>query len=199
MECLIGIEGNDFVLLASDAVSARSIVKMKTDHDKMLQLSSKLLMAVSGEPGDTVQFAEYISKNIQLYKMRNGYELSTNAAANFTRRNMADLLRSQRAKFVNMLIAGVDDQGPSLFFMDYLASLIKVPFAVHGYGGMFTLSILDRYYKKGLTKEEALDLLQKCITEIQRRFLVDAPQFRARIVSKTGIEDLGFVKPAPFI
>lgn len=29
-------------------------------------------MAVAGEPGDTVQFAEYIAKNIQLYKMRNG-------------------------------------------------------------------------------------------------------------------------------
>ena len=29
-------------------------------------------MAVSGESGDTTQFAEYIAKNIQLYKMRNG-------------------------------------------------------------------------------------------------------------------------------
>lgn len=25
-----------------------------------------------GEAGDTVQFAEYIQKNVQLYKMRNG-------------------------------------------------------------------------------------------------------------------------------
>jgi len=197
MECLIGIQGKDFVLLASDSVSARSIVKMKDDHDKMFQLSHNLLMAVSGEPGDTVQFSEYISKNVQLYKMRNGYELSANAAANFTRRNMADALRSQRPKFVNILMAGVDDQGPSLFFLDYLASLIKVPFAVHGYGGMFTLSIMDRHYKKDMTKEEAIDLLKKCLAEIQKRFLVDAPQFKVRIVSKTGVEDKGFIKPPP--
>ncbi len=38
----------------------------------MFQLSSKVLMSICGESGDTVQFAEYISKNIQLYKMRNG-------------------------------------------------------------------------------------------------------------------------------
>ena len=38
----------------------------------MHRMSDKLLMLVSGESGDTVQFAEYISKNIQLYKMRNG-------------------------------------------------------------------------------------------------------------------------------
>ena len=42
------------------------------DYDKMHKMSDKLLMLVSGESGDTVQFAEYISKNIQLYKMRNG-------------------------------------------------------------------------------------------------------------------------------
>ena len=29
MECLIGIKGQDFVLLAADTVSARSIVSMK--------------------------------------------------------------------------------------------------------------------------------------------------------------------------
>ena len=42
------------------------------DTDKMFKMSDNILMLVSGESGDTVQFAEYISKNIQLYKMRNG-------------------------------------------------------------------------------------------------------------------------------
>lgn len=51
-------------------------------------------MGVNGDSGDTNQFAEYIAKNIQLYKMRNGYELGPSAAANFTRRNLADYLRS---------------------------------------------------------------------------------------------------------
>ena len=58
---------------------------MKSDQKKYLELSDRLIMAVSGESGDTSQFAEYIQKNIQLYKMRNGYELSPAAAANFTR------------------------------------------------------------------------------------------------------------------
>jgi len=42
------------------------------DQDKTFRLSDRLLMAISGEGGDTVQFAEYIAKNIQLYRMRNG-------------------------------------------------------------------------------------------------------------------------------
>ena len=54
-----------------------------------------MLMSVVGESGDTTQYAEFIAKNIQLYKMQNGYELSPKASANFTRRNLADYLRSR--------------------------------------------------------------------------------------------------------
>lgn len=191
MECLIGIQGPDFVLVASDSASGRSIIRMKDDQDKMFKLSSKLLMLVTGEAGDTVQFAEYMEKNIQLYKMKNGYELTPHAAANFTRRNLADALRSSSAYMVNMLIAGYDDaNGPELYFMDWLASLQKVPFAAHGYGSFFSLSIMDRYYRPGLTREEARELLQKCIKEVQRRFLVRLPDFFIRIVDKDGVHDV---------
>lgn len=61
-------------------------------------------MAVSGESGDTTQFAEYIAKNIQLYKMRNTYELSPAEAAAFTRRNLADTLRSRVRKAIKTYV-----------------------------------------------------------------------------------------------
>lgn len=41
------------------------------------------------------------------------------------------------------------ENGPELYFMDYLASSVKVPFAAHGFGGYLSLSIMDRYHKKG--------------------------------------------------
>lgn len=46
-----------------------------SDYDKMFKLSEKILLLCVGEAGDTVQFAEYIQKNVQLYKMRNGKNL----------------------------------------------------------------------------------------------------------------------------
>ena len=54
------------------------------DQEKMFKLSDKLLMLCAGETGDTVQFAEYIQKNIQLYKMRNGKKW----AATFIKQNV---------------------------------------------------------------------------------------------------------------
>nr|CAG5866122.1 unnamed protein product [Menidia menidia] len=222
MEYLIGIQGPDFVLVAADNVAASSIIQMKHDYDKMFKLSEKILLLCVGEAGDTVQFAEYIQKNVQLYKMRNGYELSPAAAANFTRKNLADYLRSRTPYHVNLLLAGYDEaDGPGLFYMDYLSALAKAPFAAHGYGAFLTLSILDRYYKPGLlarhlTREEAVDLLKKCIEEVgvgssvgrflcgffpgsncfsdllqlNRRFILNLHSFNVRIIDKEGIHDM---------
>nr|CAD7463197.1 unnamed protein product [Timema tahoe] len=162
-----------------------------SDEDKLYKISNKLVMAVSGESGDTSQFAEYIAKNIQLYKMRNGYELSPSAAANFTRRNLAEYLRSRTPYNVNLLLAGFDEQaGPELFFMDYLASMVKIPYAAHGYGGYFSLSIMDRYHNADMSEEEGYEVMKKCVQEAHRRLIVNLPNFKVQIINKDGIKDM---------
>jgi 20S proteasome subunit beta 4 len=93
MNCLIGVAFNDFTVLASEMNAAMSIVLMKDWEDKMFKLDDHLLMGVCGEHGDSVHFAEYIAKNLTLYRMRNGYGLNAERAAHFTRRNLADFLR----------------------------------------------------------------------------------------------------------
>lgn len=80
MEGLIGIAFNDFVLLASDRTMTFSILAVKHDSDKLVKLDDRLVLGVSGEPGDSIQFAEYIEKNVQLYRMRNGFELTPSSA-----------------------------------------------------------------------------------------------------------------------
>ncbi len=95
MESTMAMTFKDFAIVASDATSAHSILVVKDDYNKSFKLSDNLLMTVTGEAGDTVQFAEFIAKNIQLYKMRNSYELSPQSAVAFTRKNLADYLRSR--------------------------------------------------------------------------------------------------------
>ncbi|KAG8678239.1 Proteasome subunit beta type-4, partial [Ceratobasidium sp. 428] len=70
MECSIALTGADYVLVASDMSVARSIVRMKSNEDKTKILGPNLVMAYSGEPGDTIQFAEYVERNLRLYQMR---------------------------------------------------------------------------------------------------------------------------------
>lgn len=50
--------------------------------------------------------------------------------------------------------------------MDHLAAFARVPYAAQGYGGFFTLSIMDKHYKENMTLEEATALMQRCIEEV---------------------------------
>lgn len=161
METSFAITGKGYVIVASDTTAARSIVKMKTDEDKIKALSPHLLMAYSGEPGpsdpfflsltnidlgDTVQFAEYVERNIRLYQIRNTYALRPSAAASWVRRSLADSLRSRNPYSVNVLLGGYDTatHTPHLYWVDYLGTMTEVPFGAHGYGSYFALSLLDR-------------------------------------------------------
>ncbi|XP_003745825.1 proteasome subunit beta type-2 [Galendromus occidentalis] len=196
MESLIGIKCRDFVLLAADASVARSIMVLKQDEQKIFKLSDSLAMAVAGESGDTVQFADYIAKNIQLFKMRNGYGLSPKAAANFTRKNLADSLRTRNAYRCDLLLGGFDSHSkePELYWVDYLGSLAKVPFAAHGYGGIFSMGVIDAAYRADMTVEEAHSLIRACVKEIRKRFLGNMPVFKCVVIDTNGIRDLSDVK-----
>jgi 20S proteasome subunit beta 4 len=63
----------------------------------------------------------------------------------------------------------------------------RVPFGSQGYGSMFISSILDKHYKPGLTMDEAVALLKRCIAEVQKRLLVQLPTFKTRVIDKDGV------------
>ena len=102
---------------------------------------------INWDTGDTVQFAEYIERNIRLAQIRNTYPLPPPSAAFWIRRELADSLRSRSPYAVNLLVAGYDlpSHEPKLYWIDYLGTMAAVPFAAHGYGSYFALSLLDRF------------------------------------------------------
>lgn len=139
-EVLLGITGKDFTLIAASKAAMRGATILKATDDKTRELNKHTLMTFSGEAGDTVQFAEYIQANVQLYSMRNNMELSPAATANFVRGELARALRSRKPYTVNLLLGGYDSiaDKPTLYWIDYLASLAPVPYAAHGYAQYVT-------------------------------------------------------------
>ncbi|BES95267.1 Proteasome subunit beta type-9 [Nesidiocoris tenuis] len=191
METILGLRTDNFCILASDMTAAHSIIVMKSNEKKIYPVSDQILMAATGQQGDAHQFAEYIVKNVQLYKMRNGYGLSTASAAHFIRQNLAEYLRSQTPYNVNLLLGGFEEKtGGQLYYMDYLASSHEVKYGSHGYGGVIALSILERYWRPDMTEAEAYDIMIKCVEEIQRRLIINLPNFHIQIVDKNGIRVL---------
>jgi len=171
----------------ADSSQVRSIIRFNDEQDKVLPLDKfKVMASAQKKGGDSVQFGEYVQKNLKLYELRTGTSLSTHAAANFVRGELARFLR-QKPYYVDLLIGGwEEDAGPSLYFLDYLASMQKVPYACHGYAGYFCTSTLDRYYTPNLSLDEGLDIIRKCVHEIKTRFLANTPNFTIKVIDQNG-------------
>ncbi|EJD00770.1 20S proteasome subunit [Fomitiporia mediterranea MF3/22] len=203
MECSFALVGKGYVLVAADMKVARSIVKMKSDEDKTKTLGPHLVMTYSGEPGDTVHFAEYIERNLRLHQIRHHHELRPSSAAAWIRRALADSLRSRSPYAVNLLVGGFDtsaaaiEEGkeelggtPNLYWIDYLGTLAEVPFAAHGYGSYFVLSLLDRYHNPDATLEEGLATLKRCIDEVAKRLIDGVSNYKVKVVDKDGVREV---------
>merc|ERR1712000_72468 len=192
MEALLGITGKDFTLIAASKAAMRGATILKASDDKTRALNKHTLLAFSGEAGDTIQFAEYIQANAQLYSMRNESDLSPSGLAHFVRGELATSLRSRKPYNVNLLMGGVDPitSKPSLYWLDYLASLADVPYAAHGYAQYYCLSILDKHHHPDIEYEEGLKLLRLCTDELKRRLPIDFKGMLVKVVTKEGVREV---------
>lgn len=194
MEVLLGITGKDFTIIAASKAAMRGPTVLTASDDKTRILNKQTLLAYSGEAGDTIQFSEFVHANIRLYSMRNSTDLSPSAVAHFVRDNLASSLRSRNPYNVNLLLGGVDPitNKPSLFWLDYLASLASVPYAAHGYAQYYCLSILDKHHHPEINYEEGIRILNLCIDELKRRLPIDYKGMLVKVVTKDGIKVVEF-------
>jgi 20S proteasome subunit beta 4 len=166
-----------------------------------------------------VQFAEFIQANIQLYTMRNNMELSPAATANFVRGELAQALRSRKPYTVNLLLGGYDEiaDRPTLYWIDYLASLAPVPYAAHGYAQYvmhisclrqdsvymsdqanaliyryYCLSLLDKHHHPDIDYEQGMKIMRMCTEELKRRLPIDFKGVFIKVITKDGVKDVDY-------
>ncbi|KAK8865893.1 hypothetical protein IAR55_001041 [Kwoniella newhampshirensis] len=198
MECSFGITGKDYVLIAADTSAGRSIVRMKSDENKIKTLGPHLAMAYGGEPGDTNNFAEYIERNLRLYHIRNHFPLLPPSASAWIRRTLAESIRSRKPYAVNLLLGGYDTTTdlPHLYWIDYLGTKAIVPYAAHGMGVYVSLSTMDKWWYEGMDKREGIEVLKKCVDEVEKRLTV-ALKFNCILIDKNGIHKIDLSEQDP--
>ena len=96
MDSGIGIVGKDFALLVSDTLCSKSLVKQKTDIDKIIEIGNKKMLFISGDSGDISNFVDFIQKTVQLYALKTGHSLSTHSIANFLKQELSQSFRKYK-------------------------------------------------------------------------------------------------------
>lgn len=137
-------------------------------------------------------------------EFKNGVRLNTEQTANFVRSELAEALR-RGPYMVNCILGGFDTDGPKLYWIDYLGTLVETEKAAHGYAEYFVYSVMDTLNKavcswviQDMTIEEGIRLVNYCIHEIQTRFMASQPSFVVKLITKDGIKIITPIeKPIP--
>lgn len=145
MDTIFGFVGSDFVLLGADRSTQFSIVRLTDTEDKIFTIDDNKLLATAGNPATRAGFGDLMQKNVHLYHLRNGVKLNTWGTANYIRTTVAEGLR-KAPSHTDMLLAGFDEEGPSLYYLDYLGICTKVRVGSHGHAGHFVLGLLDNWW-----------------------------------------------------
>ena len=162
----------------------------KHDEDKIRALDAFKLCASAGPQADCSSFVEFIQRNVALNAYRSGLAMSTRSTASFVKTKLAEALRKNPYQ-VNLLVGGYDKEGgASLYYIDYLGAMAKMPYAAHGYAAYFLFSTLDSAWKPGMTEAEAIALARLCVGELAKRFTIHQPNFKVKLVDSNGVREV---------
>ena len=70
MECVFGLVGNGFAVIAADTSAVNSILVHKSNEDKVMILDSHKLIGASGEAGDRFSFPISVSFCYSYYNLK---------------------------------------------------------------------------------------------------------------------------------
>ncbi|TBU03485.1 subunit beta of proteasome [Hamiltosporidium tvaerminnensis] len=194
MDSLIGIKGNDFVLIASDTVTKSSLLLIKDDENKFYKINSHLIMAYSGEQGDSFRNCSFTAEKVKFECLQNQIHATPSVVANVLQKKLHTALRKQPLS-TSCLIAGKTPESFSLYQVDTYGAISSSKYFSLGASSYFTYGILDKNYHEGITLEQALSTLQECVNVLKKRFVLDIPTFIVNIVRDSGIESLS-LKPS---
>ena len=54
---------------------------------------------------------------------------------------------------------------------------------------------MDRHYRSNMNKEEAYKLMIECVKEVQKRLILNLPNFAITIVDKEGVSKMDPINP----
>lgn len=109
----------------------------------------------------------------------------------FTRNHLVTNLRTNPTCKVAMLLAGYDPQdGPQLYFIDMHGSAHSLKYSGHGLGTAICASILHDLWKPNMNRAQTYDIVKACVSEIQKRLVINLRNFEVIVVDAKGVEQL---------
>jgi len=183
----VGVIFNGGVILAAEKRVTYGYFIMSKGGKKVFKVSDSIGVACAGLVGDMQILAKEMEAQANLYSMDVGRKISVRSAAKL----MANVLFNRRYAplFTQTIIGGLDEEGPELFVLDVLGSLIPDKYAAVGSGTELAIGVIEEGYKETLTAQQAKELVIRAIKSAISRDSMSGDGIDCLIITKDGITE----------
>jgi len=183
----IGIVCKDGVLLASERRLSYGYFVMSKTAKKVFKLTDMIGAACAGLVGDMQILIREVAAYTNLYSYERGRFASVRTAAKV----MGTLLFERRLfpYLTQTIVAGIDEEGPSLFVLDPIGSVIQDKYASVGTGAEIAVGVLEAEYKDGLTVEQTKELVGKALKSALARDSASGEGVDLLVITKDGARE----------
>ncbi|RLG06370.1 MAG: proteasome subunit beta [Thaumarchaeota archaeon] len=164
----VGLVVKDGVALATDTRATAGYFVAHRKCKKLFPLADYAAITIAGRVADAQNIIDYLRANIRYYFMAWNRPMSIAAIA----RLAANLMFRWRGYFpyeAQLIIAGIDSQGPHIFNADLYGTLTEERLLSTGSGSPIAYGIIESEYREDMGVEEAAKLAFKAVAmAIQR-------------------------------
>jgi proteasome beta subunit len=198
----VGLIFNGGVVLATEMRATMGNLIASKRAKKIYQISSRIGMTTAGGVGDAQQLARIMQVECSLFEMRRGKTMSVGAASTL----LSNYLNQHRyyPYYVQLLMGGFDEQGPSVYSVDALGGATKEDEIVAtGSGSPFAYGVLEDQYRPDMSEEEAQDLAVRAVKSAMRRDAGSGEDIMVAVITRekydehivSGLQKPSFARP----
>jgi len=183
----IGLVCSDGVVLASEKRVSYGYMVMSRVGKKVFRLADHIGAACAGLVSDMQILVREVGAYANLFRMDTSRPMPVRSAAKV----MSNLLFGRRLfpLITQTIVGGMDDEGPSLYVLDVLGSVIPDKYAAVGSGAAIAVGVLEQEYKDGIGTSEAKDLVIRAIKSAISRDVMSGDGVDLLVITKEGMQE----------
>lgn len=164
----IGLVCDTGVVLASERRATMGHFIASKDAKKVYQIDDLIAMTTAGSVGDAQRLVKWMQVEAKLYKMRREEPMTVKGIVSL----LANILSGNRYYpfFVQLLVGGVDKNGPGIYSLDAVGGIIDEKKAVAtGSGSPIAYGVLEDRYVDSMPIDEGVELAVRALHNAMKR------------------------------
>jgi proteasome beta subunit len=186
----IGIVFAGGVILATEKRATMGYMIASKKAKKVYQVAERIGMTTAGGVGDAQQLARILTVECNLYQIRRSRAITVGASATL----LSNYLNQNRyfPYYVQLLVGGVDETGPSVYSVDAMGGATREEEIVAtGSGSPMAYGVLEDRFHPKMTEDEAIDIAIRSLKSAMKRDAGSGEGIQVVVITKDKYEILG--------